>query len=1238
MSNSSAESDLAQQMNFWRDQIANRPGRFELPTDHPRLPAPSFFKERTGVRLRGERWARIVALARGTGADPFSLVLAAFALVGTRQTAQDDLWLGTAGVARIGDGKVIPNLLALRLRVPRHGTVREFIAHVHAAVEMAMANRDVPFSAVATLVEDARPLFRVLVLPAGLQPQPREEAETIDFDQLGADAAQCDVILKVTPSESGVELDAQYDPELFRADTIERLLGQVDVVLAAMADGVEEPLSTVRVVTEAERQLLALNWNRTAAAYDRDACIHHLIEQQVARTPHLVALVSADSEWTYAELNARANRLAHLLIAKGVGPDVAVGVCIERSPAMVMTVLAIHKAGGAYVPMDPGIRSEHLAYIVEDSGLRLVLADSGVLEGICAVEVVRIDRTPDANESDANPLRQVPAQCLAYIAYTADSAGYPVGVMVEHRNVVNFFTGMDQQLGTRAGVWLAVTNLSSDTSVLELFWTLTHGYKVVLQSGSGVLGDVPVGRGKPHQALNFGLFYFASDEGDYAHARGRDKYKLLLESARFADDHGFCAVWTPERHFHTFGGMFPSPAVTAGALAMITKRIGIRAGSVVLPLHNPIRVTEEWSLLDNLSDGRVSISFASGWQPQDFVIAPEAYADRHARMFEGIETIRALWRGEVRHGVGGDGQPVTFTTRPRPVQPELPVWVTAGGSRETFRRAGEIGANVLTHLLQQGIEQLSECLETYRQAWKKHGHEGDGGQVALMLHTFVSDDLAHVRATVHEPFKSYLKGSVGLFAAVGPTGLDAVTPSPADLDALAEHAFERYFESGGLFGTPESCLPLVIRLKKIGVTEVACLIDFGIPTDTVLASLPYLDDLRQRCATAVTSREQSVEALIRSCGVTHLQCPPSMARMLAGDPKTAPALATLEHVLVGGEILSDAFAEQLRQALPKGTLTSMYGSTETTIWSLTQKVGSGTGSVALGRPIANTQVYVLDSALNPVPIGGTGDLYIGGDGVARGYVKRPELTRERFIRDPFHDEQRLYRTGHLVRRRTDGALDFRGRSDHQVNLGGYRIELEEIERCLTDHPDVGQAAVDVDTPVGAVSRLIAYVVARRIGATVNVARVRQHLRRHLPDFMVPREFVVLDRLPLTPAGKLDRHVLRGPNSTTRTEAIFVAPNTATEQALATLWREILRVDRVGRDDSFFESGGHSLLAMQLVRRIRDHFSVDCSLQDVFRRPHLAELAANIDRASSTAAAQEEIATGTLVDGFEYGEV
>lgn len=1213
MNPSTRRPEAGQQETFWKQLIASGPEPFELPTDESRLPSPSFLRERASFSLPAAQWARVDALAAESHADPFTVVLAAIALVASRHARREDLWVGTVTFVSGGDAAGSSNLLALRLRIPGDSSVRAFLANVQTTIATAADNRDVPYAKVAAIA-GAQPLFRLLTLPLGVRAKAWDSSSQPDPKDLGPGAASCDLVFEVVATGQGVEFNIEYDSELFRPATIVRLMEQTGVVLAAMVAAPDAHLQAVALMSESERQSLVDDWNGTDTPYDRNACVHQLVEQQAARTPDATALVCADRELNYAELNAHANRLAHLLIKKGVGPDVAVGVCVERSHLLPVAALAVQKAGGAYLPMDPSYPPKRIAHMIEDSGVQLVLADSTSSAALAgSAEVLRLDASPEADEPDSNPSREIPSQSLAYIIYTSGSTGNPKGVMVEHRNVANFFAGMDQKFGTRPGSWLAVTSLSFDISVLELFWTLSRGYKVVLYSSHIATSEAPA-RDTPGNDVDFGLFYFASDEGDYAKAKGREKYKLLLEGAKFADEHGFCAVWTPERHFHTFGGMFPSPSVAAGALAMITKRISIRAGSVVLPLHNPVRVTEEWSLVDNLSDGRVEISFASGWQPQDFVMAPEAFPDRQKRMYEGIETVRALWRGETRESPGGDGKPVTFGTRPRPMQPELPVWVTAGGSPETFRRAGEIGANVLTHLLQQSIEQLGERLAVYRKAWQEHGHPGESGRVSLMVHTFVSHSEAHVRAVVHEPFKSYLKGAVGLFAAVAPKGLDLKTLSSEELDALAEHAFERYFESSGLFGTPESCAAMVSSLKRTGITELACLIDFGIAVDTVLASLPFLDELRRRFAAADVAGEQTIDTLIRRNGVTHLQCTPSMASILLRDPETALALAGLERMLVGGEALSEPLAAELKRALPRGTLTNMYGPTETTIWSMTHDVDLQPGPVPIGRPIANTQVHVLDAALNPVPIGMAGELYIGGDGVARGYFKRSALTHERFIGDPFRNGHRLYKTGDLARRRPDGTIEFLGRMDDQAKVRGFRIELGEIESVLAEHPDVRQAAVYLWDVKANDVRIVACCVPANKGRMSPIA-LRKHLRGRLPEYMIPQHFLQIEEIPLTPNGKIDRKMLPKPAVAESASQRQEAPSDPVEAEIAEIWTRLIGPDRpIGRSDKFFEMGGHSLLGLQALRQIEQKFGVKIAFPVLFRE-NLAEIAAKCRRAS-----------------------
>jgi natural product biosynthesis luciferase-like monooxygenase protein len=348
--------------------------------------------------------------------------------------------------------------------------------------------------------------------------------------------------------------------------------------------------------------------------------------------------------------------------------------------------------------------------------------------------------------------------------------------------------------------------------------------------------------------LAFGLYYFGSDEGG---PQATAQRRLLLESARFADAHGFSALWAPERHFHAFGGLSPNPSVMGAALAAVTQRIRIRAGSVVVPLHHPARVVEEWSLVDVLSNGRVDLALASGWFPDDFVLAaPGDYERRHELVFERARGLRSLWAGEPFEAVNALGEAVKLRTMPRPMQPRLPLWITAAGNPQTFAQAGTMGLNLLTHLLGQSLESLGDKIAAYRAAWRAAGHPGQG-TVSLMLHTFIGENDAEVRRTVKPAMLRYLASSanlVGKHTAAVPffkTTCDAAPASEADMREALEFSFERYYVASSLLGTLDDALATTDKLKAIEVDEVACLIDFGVAPDQVLAALPWLDELRQ---------------------------------------------------------------------------------------------------------------------------------------------------------------------------------------------------------------------------------------------------------------------------------------------------------------------------------------------------------------------------------------------------------
>lgn len=587
---------------------------------------------------------------------------------------------------------------------------------------------------------------------------------------------------------------------------------------------------------------LADSYNKTDTEYPRESTIAHLFEQQAARTPDMVAVVSAGTSLTYRELDQRSNQLARYLQQLGVGPDTLVGIAVERSSEMLIGLLAILKAGGAYVPLDPSYPVQRIALMVEDSGATVILTSERTRSCLGRVPGSILSIDGDAAAIAAMNADSVPSaangQNLAYVIYTSGSTGKPKGVMIEHHNVVNFFTGMDRAIGAEPGVWLAVTSISFDISVLELFWTLTRGFKVILH------GD------------------------------------------------------------------------------------------------------------------------------------------------EGVQTIP--------------------------------------------------------------------------------------------------------------------------------------------------------------------------------------------------------DEIRRH-------------------GVTHLQSTPSLARMIALNPDGLASLGQLKKLFLGGEALPVSLVRQLRSAF-HGEMFNMYGPTETTIWSTICPITSDSDVIPIGRPIANTQVYVLDSSLQPVPSGETGDLYIGGDGVVRGYWQRSELTAERFPLNPFRPGTHMYRTGDFARFLPDGNLEFLGRADFQVKLRGFRIEFGEIEAALESQPAIGQAVVVAVEFKPEDKRLVAYVVPKP-GITLKFSTLREALAVTLPEYMVPSVFVPLSGFPLTPNGKIDRKALPYPTPLEgKPLDVPELPSNELERMIAEAWKDALGTNAVGLNENFFDLGAHSLMVAEVHAQLQIQLEREFSLVDFFQFPTVTALA------------------------------
>jgi acyl-coenzyme A synthetase/AMP-(fatty) acid ligase/acyl carrier protein len=341
-----------------------------------------------------------------------------------------------------------------------------------------------------------------------------------------------------------------------------------------------------------------------------------------------------------------------------------------------------------------------------------------------------------------------------------------------------------------------------------------------------------------------------------------------------------------------------------------------------------------------------------------------------------------------------------------------------------------------------------------------------------------------------------------------------------------------------------------------------------------------------------------------------MQATPATWQMLLESGFEGHSSMTL---LCGGEALSGELAGKLLNKC--GSLWNMYGPTETTIWSCVHQVTrSEKACIPIGRPIANTEIYILDHSLQPVPVGAIGHLYIGGKGLANGYHRLPELTTQRFIPNPFSmlPGARLYQTGDLARYRPDGAIEYHGRSDFQVKVRGFRIELGEIEAVLQQHPGVNQAVAIVHGDNEEDKAIVAYTIPREKGMATG-SDLKLHLEKKLPAYMIPHHFVELASFPLTPNGKIDRRALRQQNNFKKSGLVeYVAPSNEIEAILADIWQEIFKRDKIGINDNFFLLGGHSLLAVKALARIRNSFEIELPLRVFFQAPIIKTLAQKVE--------------------------
>jgi amino acid adenylation domain-containing protein len=859
---------LDEQLAFWRQQLAGAPVLLDLPTDRPRPAVRSFRGDSETFTISAPLRAGLEALCRQAGVTLFMALQAAFAVLLARHSGQEDVVVAAPNANR-AHASVEPligffaNVLVLRTRLGDNPTFWDLLHRVRRSVLDAYAHQDVPFE---KLVEELRPprnlshnpLVQVSLAYQNVSQQPLTlPGLGVERFELVRQAVRYD--LEIHVSESGEELACRaiYITDLFDAETVTRLTGQLQVLLANAVADPRARVGGIGLLSEAERNRLVTEWNHTRVGYPHDLCLHQLFEEQVSRTPDNTAVECGDGSLSYRDLNERANQLARYLRDQGIGPEVLVGLCVERSLEMVIALLGILKAGGAYVPLDPSYPEERLAFMLADSKAPLVITQDRIRRNLdfpAAVFCIDSDWSAVAHREARNLVCVTDPRNPVYAIYTSGSTGRPKGIVLPHQALVNLIAWHIGAMNHPRAV-LQYASLSFDASSLEIFTALASGQKIV------VINEI-------------------------------ERFRV----ERIVD-------------------------------AIIKKEIG----KVILP----VVILQELAAYKEVS-------------PEDMA---------------GLQD------------------------------------VIATGERLT-----------LTRQVREFFERVPGC--------RLHNHYG--------------------------------------------------------------------------------------------------------PTETHVAT----------------------------------------SYVFTGSP------------------------------------------------------GSWRGDAPIGRPIYNTRIYILDVFGEPVPVGVAGELFIGGPGLARGYLGRPGLTAERFVPDPFSGipGARLYRTGDLARYRRDGTIDFLGRNDRQVKLRGYRIELGEVEAVLGRHPAAGEVVVYAEEMPSGDRRLVGYV-SPRPGEAPSVEDLRRFLGRELPDYMIPAAFVLVERLPLTPNGKIDYRVLPAPDgSRGERETAEVGPRTLTEAILCEIWAGLLQLDRVGVHDVFFDLGGHSLLVMRMLLRIREALDVDLPLRRVFEGPTVAGIAAAVDMA------------------------
>lgn len=1146
---------LEGQLSYWEKQLNGAPPVLELPADWPR-PAVQTFK---GAVHEFEIPATVVqslkAIGNREGATLFMTLLAAFNTLLSHYTGQEDIVVGTdiANRNHTGTEELIGFFInQIVMRTDLSGDLRftELLRRVRAQALDAYAHQDLPFERLVAALRPERnlshtPVFQVKFV---LQNNPVGTIELpgLSFSPLTVPSTYVgyDLILSAEETAEGLRSALHYSTDLFEEATARRMAGHFRTLLAAIASDPEQRKSDLQILTGGERHQLLVEFNDTSAEYPVDKCIHELFEAHAERSPDAEAVVFGQQRITYGELNRRANQLARHLRSLGVGPEVRVGICMERSISMVLSLMGVLKAGGAYIPLDPAYPLQRLSAMLDDAGVPVLLTEESVLEKLPALwsQVVCIDSDWHmiAGQDDKNLSSPVTPENAAYLIYTSGSTGSPKGVVIEHRGVASLAAWQAHNYGVTTESRISqYASFSFDAAVGETVMALLNGATLILLDRFDLDPEKLIEAINEHQISVMVLVPSVIKGLDSDLLKYPEKFTLVAVGEACPPE--LATKWAEKCNFMNAYG--PTEYTVYSHLWKVDEQ-RVRARGLV-PIGTPIFNCKSYILDRNLNPVPVGVTgeiYLSGpGIARGYLNSPDITAERFIpnRFYETalVEDHGALLcdsaRAEIARLEGGSDQ----------------LHQVPADQLITWKK------NLPTDSILSLVEPLDDDL-------------------VERTRLFINNHITY--EAVYEGFCRYLiEGANGSYASRGINGdvLKLLLP------------FDNYQGLKGIdfgFGNGEimqalSSIGASMRGLDLNPFFVQQARDKGLDAQMVRIDLSD-DSFLKESGLDKGSQDFVISTLL----LDRVEKPKDLLKnlFLVLKPHGRFAIQTLLPI-VG---IDDGCVDDPITYTPEEYRITSGKNVEDDKAMLISLL-SELGARSLG-------VYRLPYVV------------MSRDGIQEyetwsfAGCKGNDSGRDYF--------DRMYRTGDLGRYLPDGCIDFRGRVDTQVKVRGYRIELGEIEAALLQQPNVKDAVVLSREDAPGDKLLVAYVVSDAESLSF-IADLRSQLKERLPDYMVPAAFVILDALPLTPNNKLDRRALPAPSGAVR-ESDYVAPSTEIEQIIADVWSEVLNEDKVGINDNFFDLGGHSLLMVEANSKLRKLLNKDFSITDMFQYPTVSSLA------------------------------